>query len=76
MNAAAESKPDPQKPFPAPFPWDEAMRAGFGLLRLSPQAFWSMTPRELNAALGPSAPVFDAPSRQSLETLMRSFPDR
>nr|WP_312968876.1 rcc01693 family protein [Brucella intermedia] len=76
MNAAVESKPDPQKPFPRPFPWDEAMRAGFGLLRLSPQAFWSMTPRELNAALGPSAPVFDAPSRQSLETLMLSFPDR
>ncbi|WP_319636896.1 rcc01693 family protein [Brucella sp. MAB-22] len=52
------------------------MRAGFGLLRLSPQAFWSMTPRELNAALGSAAPVFDAPSRQSLETLMRAFPDR
>jgi len=52
------------------------MRAGLGLLRLSPQAFWSMTPRELNAALGPSAPAFDAPSRRSLETLMRAFPDR
>nr|WP_235920670.1 rcc01693 family protein [Brucella tritici] len=76
MNAAVESKSPPQKPFPGPFPWDEVMRAGVGLLRLSPQAFWSMTPRELNAALGPAAPVFDAPSRQSLETLMRAFPDR
>ncbi|MFV0801017.1 phage tail assembly chaperone [Brucella sp. MAB-22] len=76
MSAAVESKPPPQKRFPGPFPWDEAMRAGFGLLRLSPQAFWSMTPRELNAALGSAAPVFDAPSRQSLETLMRAFPDR
>lgn len=49
---------------------------GFGLLRLSPQEFWSMTPRELGAALGPAVPVFNAPSRQSLEALMRAFPDR
>ncbi|MBB5703706.1 putative phage protein (TIGR02216 family) [Ochrobactrum daejeonense] len=49
---------------------------GFGLLRLSPQVFWSMTPRELSAALGPVVPVFNAPSRQSLEALMRAFPDR
>ena len=30
-----------------PFPWDEAIGFGLGVLRLSPQAFWSMTPREL-----------------------------
>ena len=27
------------------------MAAGFGLLRLSPDAFWDMTPKEMNAAL-------------------------
>ena len=34
-----------------PFPWQEAMRVGFGVLRLSPAAFWAMTPRELAAAI-------------------------
>lgn len=53
------------------------MAAGFGLLRLSPDAFWAMTPKELSAALGvlagpaPGAP----PSRNELMRLMRSFPD-
>ncbi len=51
------------------------MRAGFGLLRLSSQAFWSMTPRELAAALGPIAPQRDAPTRHALDALMRTFPD-
>ena len=32
------------------FPWDEAIGFGLGVLRLPPQAFWSMTPRELAAA--------------------------
>ncbi|MBN9046182.1 MAG: phage tail assembly chaperone [Rhizobiales bacterium] len=52
------------------------MRAGFGLLRLNPQAFWSMTPRELAAALGPALPARDAPSREALDALMRNFPDQ
>ena len=34
-----------------PFPWDEAIGFGLGVLRLSPHAFWSMTPRELALAL-------------------------
>jgi uncharacterized phage protein (TIGR02216 family) len=55
------------------------MAAGLGLLRLSPRDFWSMTPRELNAALrgllGPSAT--DAPlPRAALAQLMSRFPDR
>jgi uncharacterized phage protein (TIGR02216 family) len=54
------------------------MAAGFGLLRLSPLAFWSLTPRELDAALGailgPAAAA--APlSRRELSRLMRRFPD-
>lgn len=52
------------------------MRAGFGLLRLSSQAFWSMTPRELSAALGPLTAQRDAPTRHALDALMRAFPDR
>jgi uncharacterized phage protein (TIGR02216 family) len=55
------------------------MAAGLGLLRLAPAVFWSMTPKELEAALrgllGPSTP--DAPlPRASLAQLMHRFPDR
>ena len=55
------------------------MAAGLGLLRLSPAAFWSMTPRELAAALrgllGPANT--DAPlPRAALAQLMSRFPDR
>jgi uncharacterized phage protein (TIGR02216 family) len=55
------------------------MAAGLGLLRLSPAAFWSTTPRELAAALrgllGPTNT--DAPlPRASLAQLMSRFPDR
>jgi len=54
------------------------MAAGLGLLRLRPADFWSMTPKELDAALrgllGPShagAP----PSRCVLKDLMSRYPD-
>ena len=53
------------------------MAAGLGLLRLSPATFWSMTPRELAAALrgllGPAA--VDAPPRAAFAQLMTRFPD-
>ena len=52
--------------------------SGLGLLRLSPAAFWSMTPRELAAALrallGPAAD--EPPPRAALAQLMARFPDR
>lgn len=54
------------------------MAAGFGLLALSPATFWSMTPRELSAAVrgrlgpAPAAP----PNRNELAELMRRFPDQ
>jgi len=51
------------------------MHAGLCLLRLPAPVFWSMTPRELQAALGglkPSAPV---PDRSEMERLMAAFPD-
>lgn len=59
-----------------PFPWDAAMRFGFGVLRLSPQSFWSMTPRELAHAIRgikPGASV--SISRGAMDELMKTFPD-
>ena len=58
------------------FPWDEAMRFGFGVLRLSSRDFWGLTPRELAAAFealngrrgGP-------PDREGLNRMMERFPD-
>lgn len=61
---------------PAAFPWEEVMRAGFGLLRLSPAAFWSMTPREIACAIGVVAPGHaPSPTRRELADLMLAFPD-
>ncbi|MGM0583577.1 MAG: rcc01693 family protein [Pseudomonadota bacterium] len=56
--------------------WTALMRLGFGVLRLSPEAFWSMTPRELAAAAdpyeeGPAAPM----GRGEFEALRARFPD-
>jgi uncharacterized phage protein (TIGR02216 family) len=58
------------------FPWTEAMRLGFGVLRLSPQSFWGMTPRELAAAFeAVSGPRVGTPARSRLDELMRRYPD-
>ena len=54
------------------------MAAGLGLLRLTPAAFWSMTPKELEAALrGLLDPAhLDAPlPRTALAQLMARHPD-
>ena len=52
------------------------MGFGLGTLRLSPDAFWRMTPRELAAAmeavLGPREAVLDA---ASFAALRARFPD-
>ena len=54
------------------------MAAGLGLLRLRPADFWSMTPKELEAALrgllGPS-PGAEPLSRTTLAHLMSRYPD-
>lgn len=53
------------------------MGFAFGMLRLSPGAFWSMTPRELNCALQMlQGGVPGAPARNDLDLLMQRFPDR
>jgi uncharacterized phage protein (TIGR02216 family) len=51
------------------------MAAGLGAMRLSPQAFWAMTPRELAAALGLGIAARSVPGRADLLALMRRFPD-
>lgn len=59
------------------FPWREAMAFGLGRLRLSPMAFWAMTPRELAMAAegvnGRRAPPL---ARGVLDELMQRYPDR
>jgi uncharacterized phage protein (TIGR02216 family) len=59
-----------------PFPWDEAIGFGLGVLRLSPDAFWKMTPRELalaiRAATGRSGTSL---ARETFDELMKRFPD-
>lgn len=52
------------------------MAAAYGLLRLSPDAFWAMTPREVALALRPFAgPVLRPLGRGELDALMRAHPD-
>lgn len=60
-----------------PFPWEAAMQVGFGVLKLSPDAFWRMTPRELAAAISALRGGADEPIRRArMDELMRRFPDR
>jgi uncharacterized phage protein (TIGR02216 family) len=60
---------------PEPFPWNEAIGVGLGVLQLSPESFWRMTPRELalaiEARLGRGAPI----GRAALNQLMARYPD-
>jgi uncharacterized phage protein (TIGR02216 family) len=52
------------------------MAFGLGVLRLAPEDFWSMTPRELHAAAeGIYGRASGPPSRATLAALMRDFPD-
>jgi uncharacterized phage protein (TIGR02216 family) len=58
-----------------PFPWKEAIGFGLGVLKLSPDAFWRMTPRELAYAIealrGGGKPL----ARETLRDLMKRYPD-
>jgi uncharacterized phage protein (TIGR02216 family) len=54
------------------------MAAGLGVLRFPPAHFWSMTPRELVAALDGAAGRHRGPpplGRPGLDALMRAYPD-
>ena len=60
-----------------PFPWTKALAIGLGQLRLSPEAFWRMTPREFAAALRGLYGDFAAPlDRAAFDALAARFPDR
>lgn len=59
-----------------PFPWDQAIGFGLGVLRLPPEAFWKMTPRELALAIRAVAGRTDTPlARDVFTQLMRRYPD-
>ena len=59
-----------------PFPWREAIGFGLGVLRLSPQQFWSMTPRELGYAIEAVRGRGGAPlPRAAFDALMERYPD-
>jgi uncharacterized phage protein (TIGR02216 family) len=47
---------------------------GLGRLRLSPAAFWALTPKELAALSGALQPL-DGIDRAALSALMRRWPD-
>ena len=54
------------------------MAVGFGVLALTPAAFWAMTPREFAAAmrgrLGPLPEV--PPSKHDLAAMIARYPDQ
>jgi uncharacterized phage protein (TIGR02216 family) len=58
-----------------PFPWKQAIGFGLGVLRLSPDQFWRMTPRELACAIetitGRTVPF----NRSTLNDLVKRYPD-
>ncbi len=58
-----------------PFPWKDAIGFGLGILKIPPEHFWRMTPRELAYAIqavsGRGAPL----DRGGLADLMKRFPD-
>ena len=53
------------------------MRFGLGVLRLSAEHFWAMTPRELAAASAPlhRHGVAAVMPRAQLDSLLEAFPD-
>lgn len=58
-----------------PFPWKQAIGIGFGVLRLSPQQFWSMTPREFGYAIEVMTGRTPSLDRSALAQLMKRYPD-
>lgn len=59
-----------------PFPWDDAIGFGIGVLRLSPDAFWRMTPRELALALRAHGGGAEPMPRAVFDALHERFPDQ
>jgi len=62
------------RPAAAPLPWDDIIRFGLGVLRLSPDALWSLTLPEIAAAARRGAGLAP-PARADLDALLAAFPD-
>lgn len=58
-----------------PFPWREAIGFGLGVLKLAPDAFWRMTPRELACAIEALHGREAMLGRAAFDELMRRYPD-
>jgi uncharacterized phage protein (TIGR02216 family) len=58
-----------------PFPWREAIGFGLGVLKLSPDDFWRMTPRELACALETASGRGPPLDRATLTDMMTRYPD-
>jgi uncharacterized phage protein (TIGR02216 family) len=58
-----------------PFPWEEAIGFGLCVLKLSPDAFWRMTPRELALAIRATRGGGEPLTRTTLNELLKRFPD-
>ena len=52
------------------------MGFAFGVLKLTPDTFWAMTPREFDAAAKPYLPADSTTQRGALIDLMQAFPDQ
>jgi len=64
---------------PQAMPWKQMMSFGFGKLGLSAAQFWSMTPRELAAAMrwhSESHGAVEPMNRSDLDDLTARFPDQ
>jgi uncharacterized phage protein (TIGR02216 family) len=60
----------------APFPWSQAIGFGLGVLRLAPDHFWRMTPRELAFAIeAVCGRAGEPPARATFNELMTRYPD-
>lgn len=70
MRAAAPQTGDANRPG-----WPEVLHVGLCVLRLSPQKFWRLSPREFMAMAGGYRPHRVAMERADMEALMRLFPD-
>lgn len=59
-----------------PFPWHAAIGFGLGVLKLPPETFWRMTPRELALAIRAlRRPEVEPIPREALDALAARFPD-
>ena len=58
-----------------PFPWKQAIGFGLGVLKLAPDDFWRMTPRELAYAIETASGAAKPLDRVALDQLMKRYPD-